>query len=106
MKKLLILLIPVLFLIFLSCSQEKAVERMMQNEEIAAMVMAKMMENPDMKAKVMDNMMQDPQTKEMLMNSIAGDSTMAMTMADKMMANDWSKEMLTKKVDEARKKKK
>ena len=106
MKKILILLIPALILVFLGCSQEKAVERMMQNKDIATMVMTKMMENPEMKAEVMKNMMQDPAVIDQMMSSIVDDSTMCMQIANKMMANDWAKGMLTKMVDEARKAKK
>jgi len=98
MKKLLILLIPVLILVFLSCSQEKAVQQMMQNKEIATMMMTKMMENPDMKAEVMQKMMQDPAVIDQMMNSMVSDTSMAMTMIDKMMANDWTKGMISKKV--------
>ncbi|MDH4222413.1 MAG: hypothetical protein OEV55_02620 [candidate division Zixibacteria bacterium] len=105
MKKLLVLLIPMLFLVFMGCSQEKAVERMMQNEEIATMVMTKMMGSQQMRADVMQNMMQNPEAREELFNAMLSDTTMAMMMADRMMANDWAKEMLTKKVDEAKKKK-
>jgi len=100
MKKLVILLIPVLILAFLSCSQEKAVQQMMQNKEIATMMMTKMMENPDMKAEVMQKMMQDPDAMGKMMDSIVGDSTMAMTMINKMLANDWAKNTISKKVAE------
>ena len=106
MKKFLILLIPVLFLLFLSCSQEKAVERMMANKEIATMMMTKMMENPEMKAEVMQKMMQDPAIMTQVMDSFLNDTTLVTTMVDKMMANDWAKGMLTKKVEEAKKAKK
>jgi len=98
MKKLLILLIPVLILVFLSCSQEKAVQQMMANKEIATMIMTKMMENPDMKTEVMQKMMQDPAVIDQMMNSMVSDTSMAMTMIDKMMANDWTKGMISKKV--------
>ncbi len=100
MKKLVILLIPALMLIFLSCSQEKAVQQMMANKEIATMMMTKMMENPDMKAEVMQKMMQDPAVMDQMMNSMVSDSTMAMTMINKMMANDWAKDAISKKVAE------
>ena len=100
MKKLVILLIPVLVLVFLSCSQEKAVQQMMQNKEIATMMMTKMMENPEMKAEVMQKMMQDPDVIGKMMDSMVGDTTMAMTMINKMMANDWAKGMISKKVAE------
>jgi predicted LPLAT superfamily acyltransferase len=106
MKKFLILLIPVLFLVFLSCSQEKAVERMMANKEIATMMMTKMMENPEMKAEVMQKMMQDPAIMTQVMDSFLNDTTLVASMVDKMMANDWIKGMLTQKVDEAKKAKK
>ena len=106
MKKLLILLIPMLFLIFMGCSQEKAVERMMQNEEIATMVMTKMMESQQMRADVIQNMIQNAQAREELFNAMLSDTTMFMMMVDKMMANDWAKEMLTQKVAEAKKKRK
>ena len=98
MKKLLILLIPALVLVSLSCSQEKAVQQMMQNKEIATMMMTKMMENPEMKTEVMQKMMQDPAVIDQMMNSMVSDTTMAMTMIDKMMANDWAKGMISKKV--------
>ncbi|MCJ7459893.1 MAG: hypothetical protein MUP17_13035 [candidate division Zixibacteria bacterium] len=100
MKKLVILLIPVLVLVFLSCSQEKAVQQMMQNKEIATMMMTKMMENPDMKSEVMQKMMQDPDVMGKMMDTMVGDTTMAMTMIDKMMANDWAKNAISKKVTE------
>jgi len=106
MKKILILLIPVLFLAFLSCSQEKAVERMMANKEIATMMMTKMMENPEMKTEVMQKMMQDPAIMTQVMDSFLSDTALITTMIDKMMANDWTKGMLTKKVEEAKKAKK
>jgi hypothetical protein len=98
MKKLVILLIPLLVLVFLSCSQEKAVQQMMQNKEIATMMMTRMMENPDMKAEVMQKMMQDPTVIDQMMNSMVSDTTMAMTMINKMMANDWAKNAISKKV--------
>lgn len=100
MKKLVILLIPALVLVFLSCSQEKAVQQMMANKEIATMMMTKMMENPEMKAEVMQKMMQDPDVIGKMMDSMVGDTTMAMTMINKMMANDWAKGMISKKVAE------
>lgn len=98
MKKLVILLIPALVLVFLSCSQEKAVQQMMANKEIATMMMTKMMENPEMKAQVIQKMMQDPDVMGKMMDSMVGDTTMAMTMINKMMANDWAKGMISKKV--------
>jgi len=100
MKKLLVLLIPALILVVLSCSQEKAVQQMMQNKEISTMMMTKMMENPDMKAEVMQKMMQDPDAMNKMMDSMVSDTTMAMTMISKMMANDWAKNAISKKVAE------
>jgi hypothetical protein len=40
------------------------------------------------------------------MDSFLNDTTLVTTMVDKMMANDWAKGMLTKKVEEAKKAKK
>ena len=100
MKKLVILLIPLLILAFLSCSQEKAVQQMMANKEIATMMMTKMIENPEMKAEVLQKMMQDPAVIDQMMNSMVSDTSMAMTMIDKMMANDWAKDAISKKVAE------
>ncbi len=100
MKKLVILLIPLLILAFLSCSQEKAVQQMMQNKEIATMIMTKIMENPEMKAEVVQKMMKDPAVIDQMINSMVSDTTMAMTMLDKMMANDWAKDAISKKVAE------
>ncbi|HVP36254.1 MAG TPA: hypothetical protein VMT04_04600 [Terriglobales bacterium] len=100
MKKLVILLIPLLVLVFLSCSQEKAVQQMMQNKEITSMMMTNMIGNPEMKAELMQKMMQDPEAMGKMMDAVVGDTTMAMTMFNKMMANDWAKNMISKKVAE------
>ncbi len=100
MKKVLILLVPVVVLLFLGCSQEKAVQQMMANKEIATMMMTKMMENPDMKADIMQKMMADPEVMAKMMDMMVGDTTMAANMINKMMANDWDKNMMSKKVGE------
>ena len=90
------------FLMVSSCDQEKAIDTMMANPEIAERITQKMMENPEFKEKMMWMIMADTTMMGMMMDSLITDQPMMEKMFGRMMENDWCKEQISTKAREIR----
>lgn len=88
------------FLFTSSCDQEKAIDTMMANPEIAERITQKMMENPEFKEKMMWVIMADTSMMGMMMDSLVTDHPMMDKMFGKMMMDDWCKEQISAKARE------
>lgn len=93
------------FLMVSGCDQEKAIDTMMANPEIAEKITQKMMENPEFKEKMMWMIMADTTMMGMMMDSLITDHALMDKMFNRMMEDDWSKEQISSMAKEIRKKK-
>jgi len=94
-----------LFLIFTSCSREKAMEQLMADPQMSQLVMQKIWESPETKAQLVKMVMDDPETMNKLRESLVADSAKADMMLDMMLANEDLERMITEKTADLHKKK-
>ena len=97
----LLFLLAGLFMIS-GCDQDKAIDTMMANPEIAEKITQKMMENPEFKENMMWMIMADTTMMGMMMDSLITHQPMMNKMFDRMMENDWCKEQIATKAREIR----
>lgn len=90
------------FLLTSSCDQEKAIDTMMANPEIAQRITQKMMENPEFKEDMMWMIMADTTMMGVMMDSLVTDHPMMDRMFGRMMMDDWCKEQISAKAQEIR----
>ncbi|MGB2698014.1 MAG: hypothetical protein WBD28_09190 [Candidatus Zixiibacteriota bacterium] len=106
MKKVIIITILLFllagFLMISGCDQDKAIDTMMANPEIAEKITQKMMENPEFKENMMWVIVADTTMMGMMMDSLITDHAMMDKFFQRMMDDDWSKEQITTKAREMR----
>ena len=90
------------FLMISGCDQDKAIDTMIANPEIAEKITQKMMENPEFKENMMWMIMADTNMMNMMMDSLITHHPMMEGMFGKMMEDDWCKEQITTKAREMR----
>lgn len=93
------------FFMVSGCDQEKAIDTMMANPEIAERITHKMMENPEFKEKMMWMIVADTTMMGMMMDSLITDHAMMDKAFGKMMEDDWCKEQISSMAKEIRTKK-
>ena len=91
--------------IFSSCSQEKAVERLMTDPQMSKLILDRIWQTPETKDALVEMVMNDPESMKKLLESVVQDTTQATAMMDMLMANEDLKDMLTEKTVELHKKK-
>jgi hypothetical protein len=87
----------VTFLIFVSCSREKAMEQLMADPEMSQLIMQKIWETPETKAQLVQMVMDDPESMNELKQSLVADSTKAAMMLNLMLANENLEGMIKEK---------
>jgi hypothetical protein len=83
--------------IFSSCSQEKAVERLMADPQMSKLILDRIWQTPETKETLVEMVMNDPESRKKLMESVVQDSIQAKTLMDMMMQNEALTGMLTEK---------
>ena len=91
--------------IFSSCSQEKAVERLMADPQMSKLILERIWQTPETKEALVEMVMNDPESMNKILESVVQDTTQATAMMDMMMANEDLNDMLTEKTAELHKKK-
>lgn len=105
MKKISILLIfgLAIALIFVSCDQRKAMERVLANQDMANTILNQLWEKPEMKPKMVDLVLKDPEQVNIVMSSLVADTLLASSLIDKMLASEWCKAKFSAKAKEMEK---
>ena len=85
------------FLVFSSCSREKAMEQLMADPQMSQLIMQKIWETPETKAQLVQMVMDDPESMNQLKESLVADSTKAAMMLDMVLANENLEEMIKEK---------
>jgi membrane-associated PAP2 superfamily phosphatase len=83
--------------IFFSCSQEKAVERLMSDPQMSKLILERIWQTPETKEALVKMVMNDPESMNKLLESVVQDTIQAAKMMDRMMAKEDLKDMLTEK---------
>jgi hypothetical protein len=83
--------------IFSSCSQEKAVERLMADPQMSKLILDRIWQSPETKETLVEMVMNDPESRKKLMESVVQDSSQAMVMMDMMLESENLTDMLTEK---------
>ncbi len=96
----------VFFVIFTSCSQEKAMEQLMADPQMSQLIMQKIWETPETKEQLVQMVMDDPESMTKLRESLVADSAKADMMLSMMLANEDFEGMIKEKTADLHKKKK
>jgi len=91
------------FLIFTSCSREKAMEQLMADPQMSELIMQKIWETPETKEQLVQMVMEDPESMNKLRESLLADSTKAAQMLDMMLANEDLEGMIKEKTSDLHK---
>ena len=83
--------------VFSSCSQEKAVERLMADPQMSKLILDRIWQSPETKDTLVQMVMDDPESIKKLMESVVQDSSQATVMMDMMMESEDLTDMLTEK---------
>ncbi len=83
--------------IFSSCSQEKAVERLMADPQMSKLILDRIWQSPETKEVLVEMVMNDPESRQKFLESIVQDSSQATLMMDMMMESEDLTGMLTEK---------
>jgi hypothetical protein len=83
--------------IFSSCSQEKAVERLMADPQMSKLILDRIWQSPETKEVLVEMVMNDPESRQKFLESVVQDSSQATLMMDLMMENEDLTGMLTEK---------
>lgn len=96
MYRLIVVIGAVLVLAFLvtSCDQQKAVDKLMQNQQLVENIMNKMWEDSTYKAKLLDKVMGDQQGYGHIIDATLGDSTMFSGLMSKIGASEGLKKQV------------
>ena len=101
MKRILFLVgLAIIFLSILAlsnCSQQKAIDTMMANPEMSAMLIQKIMDTPELKVKMTGMMISDTAFVAHMMATIIGDHSMMDQMMEKMMGDGYCKQLISQK---------
>ena len=94
-----------LFVIFTSCSREKAMEQLMADPQMSQLIMQKIWDSPETKAQLVQMVMDDPESMNKLRESLVADSAKADMMLNLMLANEDFEGMIKEKTADLHKKK-
>jgi PBP1b-binding outer membrane lipoprotein LpoB len=84
-------------LVFSSCNQQKAIDTMMANPEMSTMLMKKVMDTPELKEKMMGMMISDTTFAAQMMDTIIRDHPMMDRMIERMMGDEYCKELISQR---------
>jgi mevalonate kinase len=93
------------FVIFSSCSREKAMEQLMADPQMSQLIMQKIWETPETKEQLVQMVMEDPESMNKLRESLVADSAKATQMLDMILANEDLEGMIKEKTADLHKKK-
>jgi hypothetical protein len=88
------------FLVISNCSQQKAIDTMMANPEMSAMLMKKVMDTPELKEKMMGMMISDTTFAAQMMDTIIKDHAVMDRMIERMMGDEYCKGLISQREKE------
>ena len=84
-------------LVISNCSQQKAIDTMMANPEMSAMLMKKIMDTPELKEKMMGMTISDTTFVAHMMDTIIKDHPIMDRMMERMMGDEYCKELISQR---------